>query len=74
MRWGQPFSQVTNNKMRGNGLKLHQRGSGWVLEKIYSLTEWWGIGTGCPGKVVESQFLEVVKNMVDVTLSDRVQW
>jgi len=31
------------------GLSCAQGCSGWILGKIFSLKEWWGIGTGCPG-------------------------
>ncbi|GAB0204439.1 hypothetical protein GRJ2_002909500 [Grus japonensis] len=41
-------SQVTSDRMRGNGLKLHQGGLDWILGKISSLKEWSSIGTGCP--------------------------
>lgn len=36
-RWGVGlFSQVASDRMRCNGLKLCQEGSGWILGKIYS--------------------------------------
>ncbi|GAB0181609.1 hypothetical protein GRJ2_000626200 [Grus japonensis] len=42
------FSQVTNDRKRANGLKLHQKGLDWILGKISLLKEWSGSGTGCP--------------------------
>jgi len=36
------------------------------------LKEWSGIGTGCPGKWLESPSLEVFKKRVDVALWDMV--
>jgi len=44
------FSQVTSDRTRGNGLKLCQGSSDWILGKISLLKEWSGIGTGCPGR------------------------
>jgi len=44
------FSQVTSDRTRGNGLKLHQGGLGWLLGKISLLREWSGIATSCPGR------------------------
>jgi len=44
------FSQVTSNRTRGNGLKIHCNDLYWILGKISSLKEWLSIGTGCPVK------------------------
>jgi len=44
------FSQVTSNRMRENGLKLHQEGLGWTLGNLSLLKEGSSIGTRCPGK------------------------
>jgi len=44
------FSQLTSNRTRAHGLKLHQGGLDWMLGKISLLKEWSGIGTGCPGR------------------------
>jgi len=43
------FSQVTSDRMRGNGLKA-KGGLDWRLGKISLLNEWSSIGTGCPGQ------------------------
>jgi len=44
------FSQVTCDRMRGNGLKLCQ-GRFWLdIRKNFFTKEYSGIGTGCPGK------------------------
>jgi len=44
------LSQVTSDRMRGNGLKLHQGRLGyWILQKISLLNEWSGIRIGCLG-------------------------
>jgi len=47
-------------------------GSGWILEKIYSLKEYSGAGTGCSGGKVESPPLEVFKSHLDVVLRGMV--
>ena len=44
------FSQVTSDRMRGNGLKLCQGRFRLDIRKISLLKEWSGIGTGCPGQ------------------------
>jgi len=44
------FSQVTRDRMRRNGLKLHQGGLDWILGKISLLKERSDIVTGCPRK------------------------
>jgi len=44
------FSQVISNRMRGNGLKLHQGKFRLDIRKNFFTAEWSGIGTGCPGR------------------------
>ena len=43
-------TEVTSDRMRGNGLKLCQGGLDWILGNFSLLKEWSGSGTGCPGK------------------------
>ena len=42
-------SQVTATGREGMSLSCTRRGSGWILGRITSQQECWGIGTGCPG-------------------------
>ncbi|KAK4826514.1 LOW QUALITY PROTEIN: hypothetical protein QYF61_010011 [Mycteria americana] len=44
------FSQVTSDRTRENGLKLHQGGLDWILGKMCSPKGLSSIGRGCPGK------------------------
>jgi len=65
------FSQLTSNRIRGNGLKLCQ-GRFRVDGKMSLLKEWSGIGTGCPGRWLSHHFWRCSKKRVDVALQDTV--
>jgi len=68
------FSQVTSDRMRGNGLKLSQGRFrlDYILGKISLLEEWSDIGIGCPGRWLSPHPWRCSKKRIDMALWDMV--
>lgn len=67
------FCQITSNRMKGNGLKLHQGKLVDIMKHFFTegVVKHWNRP---PREMVESPTLELFRGYEDVSFSDTVQW